>query len=254
MFWRRVASGLAVVALVGWATGVATADLIGKDSADFPAKFKYEMADLPSAVDQDGNSVNDFQELWGAGGTNSISGDVWSISGKSNLMSSENPSRIWDANQSDLTWANGYTVEARVKILSSTSFPFKVAANPFGTPYFGIMKVSSTGEAFENEDAFADNNSDDFHVFRMAQAAGSNVWYLWRDGVLKGTTTAPGFNCPGIPQLWYGNGGAVADANVQVDYLRFTSGAYAPVPEPATLTLAALGMVGLLAYAWRRRK
>lgn len=254
MFWRPVTRGLlAAVVIIGLA-GMAAADLIQKDSADFPAKYKYEMDSLPSAVDQDGNSVNDFEALWGAGGANNVSDGIWSISGKSNLMSSEDSGRIWEANQSAFTWTNGYTVEARVKVLSATSFPFKVAANPYGTANFGIIKIGATGEAFENEDPFADSNSDDFHVFRMAQAAGSDLWYLWRDGVLKGTTTGPGFVTPNIPQLWFGNGGSVTDASVQVDYVRFTSGAYAPVPEPATATVLATGLVGLLAYAWRRRK
>lgn len=254
MFWRPVTRGLLAAIVVMTLAAVATADLIQKDSADFPANFRYEMDSLPCDVNHDGNSVNDFEALWGAGGTNSVSEGVWSISGKSNLMSSENPGRIWEANSSYFTWANGYTIEARVKILSTTSSPFKVAANPFGTANFGIMRISATGEAFENEAAFADTNSDDFHVFRMAQAASSDLWYLWRDGVLKGTTTVQGFTCPGIPQLWYGNGGAVADASVQVDYVRFTSGAYAPVPEPAATTLLATAMIGLLAYAWRKRK
>ena len=33
----------------------------------------------------------------------------------------------------------------------------------------------------------------------------------------------------------------------------FGEAAFEVVPEPSTLTLAALGMLGLLAYGWRRR-
>ena len=29
---------------------------------------------------------------------------------------------------------------------------------------------------------------------------------------------------------------------------------FSPVPEPGTLTLLAAGLIGLLAYAWRKRK
>ena len=35
----------------------------------------------------------------------------------------------------------------------------------------------------------------------------------------------------------------------------YASGAgFSPVPEPGTLTLLAAGLIGLIAYAWRKRK
>jgi hypothetical protein len=44
------------------------------------------------------------------------------------------------------------------------------------------------------------------------------------------------------------------DLNVVLSNYGTTSGATAAVPEPCTLGLLALGAIGLLAYAWRKRK
>ena len=45
-----------------------------------------------------------------------------------------------------------------------------------------------------------------------------------------------------------------ADLNTVLSNYNQSAGVTAAVPEPSTLLLAAAGLVGLLAYAWRKRK
>lgn len=40
----------------------------------------------------------------------------------------------------------------------------------------------------------------------------------------------------------------------EFSYLRIASGAFVPTPEPSTITLLTSGLMGLLAYAWRKRR
>ena len=44
------------------------------------------------------------------------------------------------------------------------------------------------------------------------------------------------------------------DLNIVLSNYGHTASVTAAVPEPSTLLLAAAGLVGLLAYAWRKRR
>ena len=60
----------------------------------------------------------------------------------------------------------------------------------------------------------------------------------------------------GYPQIYFGDGSGTLGGTVDVAYVRFTAGAWAPVasPEPSAMMLLTTGLVSLLAYAWRKRK
>lgn len=94
-------------------------------------------------------------------------------------------------------------------------------------------------------------NNDAFHVFRFARVAGDANLSIWKDGSLL-TESGGLYDYTDA----FSNFGQISQnaGSGQIDYFRWTTGAYAPVPEPSTLVLGCVGLVGLLAYAWRKHK
>ena len=87
-----------------------------------------------------------------------------------------------------------------------------------------------------------------FHTYAMTAAAGSNLVTVSVDGTpfLTGWSGTTGTY---TGQMWFGNGTETAPTATYA-----YSGVSLTVPEPATITLLVTGMIGLLAYAWRKRK
>ena len=89
-------------------------------------------------------------------------------------------------------------------------------------------------------------------MFRVAQEPGSATYSVWRDGLLLSDSlgNAHTYDRDGI---WFGDGAGAWVGEVEIDYLRFTGGAWAPiVPEPSSLVLWTLAVAALL-WCGRRR-
>jgi hypothetical protein len=247
----------ACAAILAASVQTVQADTTPLDSSAFT--YKYEMDILPSAANLNGDSAYDF-DRGGAGtigvadgiltGTTGASEDGYLISGN-----------IWTGR---FTKASGYTVEARVKVASqvpgkvgATAIDVGVASSPAAELAIGAsgvvwMGVPGDGTAQTVLASDIDNTSD-FHTYRISQVAATDMFLVWRDNTLLTPTALTGGQ--GIwDQLYFVDGGGNFAGSSQYDYVRFTSGTYAPVPEPSSMAILIAAMVGLVAYAWRKRK
>lgn len=158
----------------------------------------------------------------------------------------------------DVTDANGWTLEVRVRILSET--------DSFGT--FGINVADQTGGSSSTffaigEDHFAaingtvtaieetldtNDNTDAFHTFRLAQEPNLDTFIIHRDGVSLGTFDA---NKTAAGSFFaFGDVSTTIGGQVEIDYVRFDSRGAFGIPEPSSLTL--LAAVATLVLGWRR--
>jgi hypothetical protein len=262
MFSRVFARMLLLAVVAFGMAGMARADATWappKNSADFT--WKYEMGILPSAenLDGPGNTTNDFAYYAGDGSATTDGNVLRMINGKANgngFYGSDSVGQIWAAQ--GFTYAAGYTIEARVKIISSESGgAIQLAANPTDTDKWGVLAISDTKEAWGGASYTHDNSAaTGYHIFRIAQKEGADNYAIWRDDVEVATGIGAAMSLSGYPQFYFGDGAGTIGGTVDVDYVRFTAGAWSPVasPEPATIILLVSGLVGLLAYAWRKRK
>jgi sialidase-1 len=76
-------------------------------------------------------------------------------------------------------------------------------------------------------DVFTGDLTDDFHTFRVAQEAASNVTRLWMDGQFIGL--AGDGILSGGEQMWFGGASSVTRGTISIDYIRWTGeGGFAP--------------------------
>jgi hypothetical protein len=88
-------------------------------------------------------------------------------------------------------------------------------------------------------------------VITISRAPGASVIALTVDGTLVGTTDPieVGWSNPVFTFGAMYRQGDTSGSNVW-DYVNIN----APVPEPSALALLASGLLGLLCYAWRKRR
>ena len=247
-----------------------------KDSADFDYCYEDVVPHNVTLYDFDNNGYADFT-LSGSATYFAFSDGVTRLSttqaATCQLMSdAASSTSFWNSiNGSNQLYASGYTIEARVKVTE--------VAGTVGTHCFTVSTNSQDGanlilttggtiwgESIGDTDHTvldSNSNSDDFHVFRIVGLANGAGYYLYRDGTLLKYNGSALLSNTGSTEGWdfnrfgYGDisgSGSTLGGTVYYDYIRIAAGAYAPVPEPSTFAMLAAGLVGLLAYAWRKRK
>ena len=268
LFFLGLAVAISIVSVMP-AHAAITAE---KDSADFTYKYEFNSGGTPDTLDLDSNTVNDFSHAK-AEGTSSVSGGNLNMSVAARAYEegfySQDAGEAWDV--LGPTVASGNTVEIRLKVLSDIG---KVVAsgNSFGATAMiggasggasvGWLGICGTGQYWGYSSADArvgseEDNTDDFHVFRVAQEEGSSTFSVWRDGVLLSNTLASAYGGE-LDTLRIADTSDNIGGSVQIDYVRFTTGAYAPatavIPEPTSAVML-LGLAGVaLLLRLRRRK
>jgi hypothetical protein len=226
------------------------------DSADFT--WQYEMVNLPDETNLDGNEPDppgvptmDFTRL--GGGTTTTDGNILTMTDSKMCYYYNNlANQTWQLDP-NISYANGYTYEARLKVApGSGSKGISFIASPEENVW-AWLNISSGGQGWGDADVDVGeqlDNTDVYHVFRVAQALGAATYSVWRDGKLLSDSLGTGFDWD-VDMISFGGYGDHWGGTFEIDYLRFTSGAYAPIPEPGTLVLLAGALMSLL--VWRRR-
>jgi len=173
----------------------------------------------------------------------------------------EDPTNPWNPNADTV----GYTFEVRMQVVNvigaySDYYGFGMYIGE-GSQGNGLYDLEIFNGSIKNSGniLYTGNLTDAMHTLRVLRYPGNKTTNpsatpyeeLYIDGVkvFTGDIAVGG----SYDQDWFYLGGlaGLVQSDVKIDYIRtdFT-GAYAPVPEPATLTLLAAG----LGLVWRRRK
>jgi len=258
-------SPLCIVTLALGIAGTASAAML--DSADFTWKYEFEgaAANTPDNLDIDGNSSPDMM-LYGTAGT--VAGGVLTMTSGAYIddygWKPELTNGIWKANSFDVRY--GFTIEARIKVISDSGLegatsivaspddPTSAVAN-HPDSWMNIWGSRMTWD-FVGNSAYrllsTEDNTDDFHVFRLGMNPDTLKYAVWRDGVLLADDLDDVYaDLTGLDRLLLGDLSGSIEGTTDWDYIRLTEGYYAPVPEPATLSLLLLG--GGAAVMRRRR-
>ena len=222
------------------------------EAASSTFDYQYEMdkdPTNPAEIDLDSNGAADFVFVTGGGSTNEFTPEgTWHVTspaaGDTCYMDGgiTSETALWRAGS--FTADEGFTVEVRMKVLSETE-PLEdevfqtcsIAAAPEDANEVGAMVVKKNETLAWGTDQVADaDNSDDFHVFRMVRDEAVTIegeltqgaFWTWRDGVLISEEPAPSIWGGVRDALYFGDMSGSAGGEFEIDYVRFTSGMYAP--------------------------
>jgi hypothetical protein len=220
-----------------------------RDSAAFEATY------TGNEIFDGANFINDWAEP-GAGGTDvepELNGEILTLVNNANngWVELDNGATGWE---NGVAGGGSWTAEVRIKLANDAGNGFVIwAAN--GTER-GILQVDTNAVSPFGLSSIDDNdNTDDFHTFRMAYDSDIGLYFFWRDGVLL----TPGGGV--AAQAGTGNNRLIIGdccssylmTSVEVEYVRFdTTGAFGPDLSQTSLALDVThdAATGELSISW----
>lgn len=225
-----------LAAMFGFATAAfAEVDLPTRDSLKFD--FKYEMDGLPTIADLDGDGKKDFTYVDGDGSWMSLQqGGVVRFDmtgGTYYIVSQAAPGvdgGVWRSYAPSA--AEGYTVEVRMRVVSQSSNYYAAGLTTSEGSGCDSLLFFTTEALGWNDNAFASfATTNYFHTYRMAKIPGQGQFALWCDDNLVTNGLNDAMSHSDLNRFIFGAIGGYYRSVVDVDYIRFTKGAYAPKPS-----------------------
>lgn len=222
-------------------------------------EYRYEMDTAPNNQNLDANAVDD----WFDTGVPTVSGGYAANTAADQLFRGDFTGSIFRSVASATTadWTMEITV-GKAGGTQGTNGWFGIATDPAGESLSSAIYLKDDRisiEAGVTDLDFmvgTDFSTGSYHTIRIAHDAVANAYYYWVNGTLLNADTstpiAPGnANINASGATFIGDYSSTLAGNYLIDYIRIdSSGAYAPVPEPASALLGALGTLLLL----RRRR
>jgi hypothetical protein len=252
MVLRKLSGSLCVCVL---AVGTVQAALTGvKDSADFT--FKYEAVSGTPEVEVPAQGWS-LVDTGAPGNSFAAAGGILSYStteqsgGRWYWIKGDDAGSAWNLN---VNAATSYTVEFSAKVTASDgphgglNLAIGNSAQ-YGWFNIGVNSVTTTTSSTPVVLADGIDNASDFHTFRVAFDSSAGTFAMWRDNILVSGAIAPDstFNAPNY--LAFGDASSQGSGTIAIDFCRWdATGAFAPVPEPMTLSLLVVG------GCWLRRR
>ena len=233
-----------------------------KDSADFA--YKYEAtSDLPTVEDSGAGKTNwAFFDHPSIDANFQVAGGELSYSSMPDALAGE-----WfysNASVTDSAWAANVDADTSF----TAEFSARVTADVGDVPGLHTIFDNGTERIFltiatdhvavgdGNTEgtvlAAALDNSTDFHTYRIAFDATTDLFEVWRDGISIGEVGSQSVTAGS--SVSFGDATSRGSATAEIDYMRWdATGAYAPVPEPTSLALLAAFAGAMLLLRGRRR-
>ena len=223
---------MSALAVIGLASSAAAAPL---DSSLFNHQYNGDVHPVPGFTENAGSPP------WA---TPTTDGNILTYQGTI-LEGGYWQSDQWLGGPNPVANATGWTIEFRIRIRNDADDdPTGGAFNTFakdgnGTSATGRRVQITVGKNWTKASSFSATlystleNTNDFHVFRVAQPANSRSITLWRDGVqlYSGDSRPSNDSSSLLAQMYFGDGSSgTGGPTVELDYFRWDStGFYDPV-------------------------